>query len=160
MKKILSKRRRMAISSVVVMAVSALLTVVSYSLWHVGYVGTHWGISVAGGAVAVHHGPIPASFPTGGVVVAAESSFVILPAIERTSLGSNHIIVPFWLLGFVGALPFAIAWWRHSPRSHGLCVSCLYDLTGNQSGRCPECGAEVVMRMPPEPSKTGNCTIH
>ena len=30
-------------------------------------------------------------------------------------------------------------------RKHGLCVHCGYDLTGNVSGRCPECGTQVVM---------------
>lgn len=29
---------------------------------------------------------------------------------------------------------------RHA---RGLCAACAYDLTGNLSGRCPECGAEV-----------------
>jgi len=28
-------------------------------------------------------------------------------------------------------------------REHGLCVNCTYDLTGNESGVCPECGTPV-----------------
>jgi hypothetical protein len=32
---------------------------------------------------------------------------------------------------------------RRSRRKRGLCVSCGYDLTGNVSGRCPECGERV-----------------
>jgi len=28
-------------------------------------------------------------------------------------------------------------------RKHGLCPKCSYDLTGNESGICPECGNEV-----------------
>ena len=28
-------------------------------------------------------------------------------------------------------------------RKHGLCVKCAYDLTGNESGICPECGTEI-----------------
>lgn len=34
-------------------------------------------------------------------------------------------------------------YWR---RSRGLCVRCGYDLTGNTSGRCPECGAKRSSR--------------
>jgi len=29
---------------------------------------------------------------------------------------------------------------RRSSRLHGHCVKCGYDLAGNLSGRCPECG--------------------
>ncbi len=31
-------------------------------------------------------------------------------------------------------------WRRHRRRKRGLCVACGYDLTGNESGRCSECG--------------------
>jgi len=33
---------------------------------------------------------------------------------------------------------------RHSP---GHCQTCGYDLTGNESGRCPECGTEVSVEL-------------
>ncbi len=32
---------------------------------------------------------------------------------------------------------------RYRRRRRGLCVTCGYDLTGNESGACPECGEEV-----------------
>jgi hypothetical protein len=32
---------------------------------------------------------------------------------------------------------------RYRRRRKGLCIKCAYDLTGNVSGTCPECGAEV-----------------
>lgn len=34
---------------------------------------------------------------------------------------------------------------RHRRRNRGLCTSCGYDLTGNVSGVCPECGAAVPL---------------
>jgi hypothetical protein len=41
-------------------------------------------------------------------------------------------------------LPVGLVWYRHrsSVRRHppGHCKKCGYDLTGNESGRCPECG--------------------
>jgi len=37
-----------------------------------------------------------------------------------------------------------IWWWRrHRRRKAGLCFECGYDLTGNVSGICPECGTEI-----------------
>ncbi len=35
---------------------------------------------------------------------------------------------------------------RHARRAAGLCASCGYNLTGNVSGRCPECGAATTTR--------------
>jgi len=32
---------------------------------------------------------------------------------------------------------------RHRRRKHGLCVKCSYNLTGNVSGACPECGTKT-----------------
>jgi hypothetical protein len=32
---------------------------------------------------------------------------------------------------------------RHYRRRHNLCLTCGYNLTGNTSGRCPECGTAV-----------------
>lgn len=59
-----------------------------------------------------------------------------------------------WDVGFPDALPIALtavlpAWWlwrilsrrRHARR--GLCRRCGYDLTGNNSGICPECGSPI-----------------
>jgi len=48
----------------------------------------------------------------------------------------------------------AVIWKKHrhkmpfDPRGI-LCTSCGYDLTGNVSGRCPECGKEIPVKAPP-----------
>ena len=41
------------------------------------------------------------------------------------------------------ASPFAIRWLR---RKHGLCVRCGYNLTGNTSGICSECGEPTTRK--------------
>ena len=41
----------------------------------------------------------------------------------------------------------AFLWWRDrriNPKGH--CQKCGYDLTGNVSGRCPECGTELEQK--------------
>ena len=35
---------------------------------------------------------------------------------------------------------------RERRQETGHCVNCDYDLTGNSSGRCPECGREISDR--------------
>ncbi len=56
-------------------------------------------------------------------------------------------VIPFWLIIAVLLPP----WWlmgrkvrrRKRWASRGRCLSCGYDLTGNESGACPECNAAV-----------------
>ena len=55
-------------------------------------------------------------------------------------IGTWHII-PFWLLLLLDAIPTAWLWHRDRRRIRpGHCPGCGYDLTGNTSGVCPECG--------------------
>lgn len=65
----------------------------------------------------------------------------ILPS--HASIAPAHIIViPLWLLFVLFGAPAAWFWWTDSRRiGPGRCRNCGYDLTGNVSGRCPECGA-------------------
>ena len=55
------------------------------------------------------------------------------------------VVFPLWFpfLLFFAYPVLAFIWgpWRrHRHRRKGLCLKCGYDLTGNVSGRCPECG--------------------
>jgi hypothetical protein len=56
----------------------------------------------------------------------------------------TNVIVPIWIPLLVVALPTAFVWWRDRRRiPPGHCQICGYNLTGNVSGRCPECGSAV-----------------
>ena len=50
---------------------------------------------------------------------------------------------PLWAVLVVLAIPTAFLWWRdrRPPKDH--CQNCGYDLTGNVSGVCPECGNPI-----------------
>ena len=48
------------------------------------------------------------------------------------------LIYPLYVFG---VLPFVI---RRRRQRKGLCIHCAYDLTGNTSDVCPECGKRTV----------------
>ena len=57
---------------------------------------------------------------------------------------------PVWLIAIFCA-PYPIVFVRrllrpHKRRLHNQCLHCAYDLTGNVSGVCPECGTEVCVK--------------
>jgi hypothetical protein len=57
----------------------------------------------------------------------------------------SAVVLPFWALLPITATPGVLLLWRHRRRRRpGHCHECDYDLTGNVSGRCPECGTSVV----------------
>jgi len=60
------------------------------------------------------------------------------------TIRSGYGWIPLWVPFCIVLLPTAAAWvrdWRRRPPGH--CPACGYDLTGNVSGRCPECGRTV-----------------
>ncbi len=66
---------------------------------------------------------------------------------ESTIQLCHQVRIPLWLpFALFIALPARALFrrlirWQH--RNAGLCVRCKYDLTGNVSGVCPECGTAV-----------------
>jgi hypothetical protein len=61
---------------------------------------------------------------------------------------TRNLYVPLWLMCLLFAAYPTIAFIRgpvrrYRRRRKGLCIRCGYDLTGNVSGTCPECGTEV-----------------
>jgi len=64
-------------------------------------------------------------------------------AVRRSIIFS--MFVPFWCVAPVVVGPTAYLWWRDRRRiPPGYCQKCGYNLTGNVSGRCPECGSPVA----------------
>jgi len=53
------------------------------------------------------------------------------------------LIYPLYVFAI---LPFVV---RRRRKLKGLCIHCAYDLTGNQSGICPECGTRTAPAQNP-----------
>ena len=55
-----------------------------------------------------------------------------------------ELALPLWIPFLLASAPTMYLWWldrrRYLP---GHCQNCGYDLTGNVSGRCPECGTPI-----------------
>ncbi len=52
-------------------------------------------------------------------------------------------VVPLWILLLLAAIPTVVLWLRDRRYPPGHCRKCGYDLTGNVSGICPECGTAI-----------------
>ena len=56
----------------------------------------------------------------------------------------KHVRIPLWILSVIAMVTVLVAWrpFIRWPRK-GYCRACGYNLRGNLSGRCPECGRQV-----------------
>ena len=68
--------------------------------------------------------------------------FAYRPSPRQSCVVRFPILVPFVVVAAVWAVPIASRLRTWSRGRCGACVRCGYDLTGNTSGRCPECGAD------------------
>lgn len=69
--------------------------------------------------------------------------------------GLHVLFVPLWIPFLAFGVPSLVLWWldRRRPTA-GHCPHCGYNLTGNVSGRCPECGNAAPVAAHPEPIPT------
>ena len=68
------------------------------------------------------------------------------PLIYHYETSGACLILPLWAIALVFALLFAALGVRRyfqRAKREGVCPSCSYDLTGNVSGVCPECGTII-----------------
>ena len=138
--------------------------------WYVAYDGTTLRISFSGGACWVNLGTIPNITGVGTIpYIPGEGwvwgsirdplRFIIwVPRISsggtlRATVGgktvsiNNSLVsvrVPLWIPFLAIMVPSLIAWWFSRSRfPPGFCQQCGYNLTGNTSGICSECGTEI-----------------
>jgi hypothetical protein len=61
---------------------------------------------------------------------------------------TKDLKLPFWIPMTLIAVPTLWSFWRARKGSkRGRCRKCLYDLTGNVSGICPECGTPIPEKV-------------
>lgn len=111
--------------------------------WHLSYAkpGHYWGMEY-GGLFYVSFSKGAFEPQSGSNVWRQSPGWTWLPYIYELVGSSRMSLVPFWIPLLLVALPTAVLYWRdHRCRlPPGHCNKCGYDLTGNTSGRCPECG--------------------
>ncbi|MCB9856059.1 MAG: hypothetical protein H6818_10275 [Phycisphaerales bacterium] len=63
---------------------------------------------------------------------------------------SDFSIIPLWTILLIAIPPWFVLYRRarelRRRRREGCCMSCGYDLSSNESGVCPECGAAAEVR--------------
>lgn len=65
----------------------------------------------------------------------------------RTNPRAQLLMLPCWLSMLLTTIPAVILQRKLRRPAPGHCKSCGYNLTGNMSGVCPECGALVSLRI-------------
>ncbi len=72
------------------------------------------------------------------------NSYFGWPQTRDIYIGCWLFEIPIWMFFSLASLITAGLWrWDRAPK--GGCANCGYDLTGNVSGVCPECGAKIVV---------------
>ena len=140
-------RRRRLLKRTGLVACLLMLTIWGLSYWWWGYLHGHRiSVFVGRGCVEVYllsrALDIECEVFRGNVV---DQAFW-LPRKGRPNFGAYTgigIAMPIWILCLPLCLALAVIWWRDRSHQADHCQTCGYDLTGNTSGRCPECGASL-----------------
>jgi hypothetical protein len=84
------------------------------------------------------------SYNANHVVIVDGGQLVILRLSSPTTRTADvERTLPLWVLLPVTAIMPILLWRRLRKRIPGTCTRCGYNLTGNTSGICPECGTTV-----------------
>lgn len=79
------------------------------------------------------------------IIVIVPGGPCLLPSITRFGRLATQISFPLWIPLLAFLLPTIWLWRRGRLGDHSRrCHQCGYDLTGNTSGRCPECGQVIA----------------
>ena len=140
-----------------IVAVLVLAFTVATFWYDFRYGSLRWFVGVCGGQIHVVHvddayflwdgHPVTVGAPMGAHVEPARPlpknytpAWSLWPGWDSFP-DTRGVYVPLWPFVLVPALMAGWRWWRDWPRpGPGQCRRCGYDLTGNVSGRCPECG--------------------
>ena len=100
-------------------------------------------ISFAGGSLLVLSSPHLWAEKAGWRWKDWEGGMVCWLPKVRTKGPVTGVGVPLWIPFVVVFVPSLLAWRSSRKYRPGYCRKCSYDLYGNESGVCPECGTKV-----------------
>ena len=114
-------------------------------------IGLRWGFRCICGTTLVtfDHGALYFQWSDTGVRPADPLYCVIHPRGKSTEwwpMWQVTKVVPLWCPLLATAFPTAYFFWRDRRYPPGHCRECGYDLQGNVSGVCPECGSMTSAR--------------
>ena len=66
-----------------------------------------------------------------------------IPKLNAHTYAGYYSFLPMWCPFLIFTIPTYILWRRDRRHPKGHCQKCGYDLTGNDSGICPECGSKI-----------------
>lgn len=99
--------------------------------------GVRWRLGDKGQGVFVVLGPERAWLPS----ISGAILWVGFNAAPQNTLKVDVTYIPYALIVAACGLLTVLTWWLTRRRMRpGCCARCGYDLTGNRSGVCPECG--------------------
>ncbi len=140
--------RRIAKWAGLVLCVLIVVAWVVSLRWEFWYEGGSWLMWCGHGGLLVSINRIHLDDPSGWNVL--DVNWIhweyYLPRFKRDlsgTLKATTCNIPLWLPLVVVAIPTAILFYRDRRIPPGHCQKCGYDLTGNESGRCPECGRTI-----------------
>ena len=138
-----SKNKRWFI--VAALCSALILTVFVFSLHHeFGYLGPRvvLGAGAGGVGIGIYTGRTPPGWFY-SYFVSFEPGMLLWPTTAPSKGGWKGVVIPLWIPFVVTAGFAAVSWRRLRARLPGRCQNCAYDLTGNASGVCPECGTAI-----------------
>jgi hypothetical protein len=128
------------IISVLALLLSLLLNATMYR--------TGWGVALGSGCVTVQSTSAQYGNPQQGWSFSERQAAQPLMRcwwvrILRPRPGLWAVIVPLWIPPLILGISTFFLWRRRLRRPPGHCQSCGYNLMGNVSGVCPECGKQI-----------------
>lgn len=131
--------------------------------WSAGYIESTWAVSIGeGGLHVVQNRLVPhinlseeallaGASETGSQLWSAWREDVTLhwvPRYYQFAMGDGtylrDLLLPLWIPCLLVIGMSGLWYWRIRRFKEGSCRHCQYDLTGNTSGVCPECGTPIV----------------
>lgn len=81
--------------------------------------------------------------------------------LSTTGVSKRFVYVPLWMpFAAAATTTLALAWWTRRLKARpGHCPHCNYDLTGNQTKKCPECGTPIPASVTASPNGATKCTL-